>query len=226
MDGWIILCFGLPSLANDSSTRVKFLSAFAHNCFGYFTEVFHPLYSCVAGRCQHPDSMLFHLARGYCVVELPPVRLGRVRPRAIWTVLHHRLERLSYLSQRRLLRHLLLHLFHASSCPPHHGVPVSDHLQSVTLLLPPVFKRNSQQPALHWETTVHGEQSVKSFFFVICCMCTLQCLRKTFEITKGWFILPHHYAVPPEAVADLLKFCSGVHAVQFAAETTGVVFSG
>lgn len=122
------------------------------------------IYSCVAERSQHPDSMLFHLARGYRVVELPAVRLGRVRPWALWTVLHHRLEGLPHLSQGCLLRHLLLRLFYTGSSPPHCGVPVSDHLQGVPLLLPPVRKRHPQQPAIHWKTSLHGEQSFPPVF--------------------------------------------------------------
>lgn len=108
-------------------------------------------------RSQHLDSVLLHLAGGDGLVQLPSVRLGRVRPRTVRAVLHGRLEGLPHLDQRRLLRHLLLHLFHADPGPPHRGLAVSDHLPGVTFLLPAVRQRHPQQPAVHRKAPVHGE---------------------------------------------------------------------
>lgn len=123
---------------------------------------FDPLHSYVARWGKHPDSVLLHLVGGHRVVQLSPVWMGRLRPRALRTVLHHRLEGLPHLGQGRLLRHLLLRLLHPGSRRAHCGVAVSDHLQGVALLLPAVRQRHPEQPAVHRETTLHGERCWKS----------------------------------------------------------------
>lgn len=106
---------------------------------------------------QHPAGLLRHLAGGGRVVQLPALRLGRVRARALRPLLHHRLAGLPHLCQGRLLRHLLVRLLHTGASVAHRGVAVPDPLQGVTLLLLAVGPGHPQQPAARREAALHGE---------------------------------------------------------------------